>query len=106
MGKWTPFDPRGDELRGEIEELHRRMEQTQGELRHWREQTVSLDCALEAAKKAPPGPEFVTLLGPFPPCPTCGAGEAWRSRGCCPLGRLVGRVEGTMVAVALMSGGG
>ncbi len=89
----------------ELAELDHRMGQAQGELRFFREQVARLDLALEAARQAPPGPEFAKLIGPLSQCPTCGAGVAWVSRRCCPLGRLVGRVEGKMVADALMEKG-
>jgi hypothetical protein len=85
-----------------IEDLRHKMSQLDKERQFFKEQVAKLDLALEAAKAAPPAPALVALLGPIPTCPTCGAGEAWRSRNCCPLGTLVGQVEGGLVADALM----
>lgn len=104
MGSYLNSIQRGADYRpeDEIAELHRLMEETQGELRFFREQVASMDRALEAARLAPPGPEFAKLLGPLPQCPTCGAGAVWRSRSCCPLGQLIGQVEGQAVAEVLM----
>jgi len=85
-----------------IQDLSKHVSQLEGERQFFKEQVAALDLALEAAKAAPPAPALVALLGPTPSCPVCGAGEAWRSRNCCPLGTLVGQVEGGLVADVLM----
>lgn len=96
------IDPLRDMQEHHLEEMHRKITLLERERDHFCEQVRQLDLALEAAKAEPPAPALVALLGPVPQCPTCGAGEPWRSRTCCPLGTLVGQVEGRLVADILM----
>lgn len=81
-----------------IKDLRTRVNQLEKERRYFLEKVAELD----AARRAPPAPAVVHLLGPLPTCPVCGAGAAWRSRRCCPLGTIVGQVEGQQVADILM----
>lgn len=98
---WNPAE-RVRSLEMELGTAQEHIRQLQDRSGFYRDQVKFLDAALEKAKKAPPGPEFARLLGELPQCPRCGAEEPWRSRSCCELGQLTGRVEGRQVADALM----